>query len=300
MFLLILILIFICILIPLGIAWRIWRLDEPSFDGWLLKIAVGIAFATFILLIGRWDIAGFYTRYAVLALLVLAIILSGLHHSRRPWLPPDGKSLWRSHFSTLFSLILFAGGSIYVASGFLAEGKPHRLAVPLEGGRFMAVQGGNNKLLNYHHNHAAQRYAADIVAINAAGFRSSGMMPADPRRYVAYGAAVVSPCDGRIVTMRNDLPDQNPPTADRKNPAGNNVTIACDGMLVELAHLKRGSIAIGPGAAVSTGERIGLVGNSGNTSEPHLHIHAVDPTSGRGVEIALDGSIPARNRIFDR
>lgn len=300
MFLLLpLILLLFCILVPLYIAWRIWRLDEQSFNGWLLKVADGIALTLFIFLIGRWDIAGAYTRYPLLALLVAAIITSGLRHSRRPWFPPDGHPLWHSHFLTLFSLGLFATGNIYVASGFLAEGRPQTLAMPLEGARFMVVQGGNNRLLNYHHDHPAQRYAADIVALTPAGFRMTSVIPTDPRHYVAYGATVISPCKGRVVELRNDLPDLNPPRTDRQNPAGNHVVLACNGLEVELAHMQRGSIGVKPGDSLSTGDRIGLVGNSGNTSEPHLHIHAVDPANGRGVEITLNGAIPVRNHIFD-
>ncbi len=54
------------------------------------------------------------------------------------------------------------------------------------------------------------------------------------------------------------------------------------------------------GARVEAGDLLGLAGNSGNTSEPHLHIHAVDAATGLGVPMAFDGRVPLRNRLFRR
>jgi murein DD-endopeptidase MepM/ murein hydrolase activator NlpD len=51
--------------------------------------------------------------------------------------------------------------------------------------------------------------------------------------------------------------------------------LACDGNTVMLAHLSQGSVVLDVGARVAVGDPIGRVGNTGNTSEPHLHIHAV-------------------------
>lgn len=70
-------------------------------------------------------------------------------------------------------------------------------------------------------------------------------------------------------------------------------------MRVELAHLQKGSVRVETGDPVKMGQSIALVGNSGNTSEPHLHIHAVDPTSGKAIPLTIDGLTPARNRIFE-
>lgn len=47
-----------------------------------------------------------------------------------------------------------------------------------------------------------------------------------------------------------------------------------------------------------TGDAIGLVGNSGSTTEPHLHIHAVDPGTHAGVPITFEGRFPVRNSVF--
>jgi hypothetical protein len=162
----------------------------------------------------------------------------------------------------------------------------------------MIAQGGGNWVLNHHSTHRAQRYAVDIVAVNAAGFRAAGIQPDDPTRYLAFDAAVVSPCDGEVMKAQDGLADLNPPEADPQNVAGNHVVVACSGMLVELAHLREGSIEVEAGDMVALGERIASVGNSGNTTEPHLHIHAVDAVGGQGIQITFDGVVPARNRTF--
>jgi murein DD-endopeptidase MepM/ murein hydrolase activator NlpD len=63
---------------------------------------------------------------------------------------------------------------------------------------------------------------------------------------------------------------------DRANAAGNHIVIRVNGVDIHLllAHLKNGSVSVNIDDRVSKGQPIGKVGNSGNTTEPHLHIHA--------------------------
>jgi hypothetical protein len=77
--------------------------------------------------------------------------------------------------------------------------------------------------------------------------------------------------------VENTLLDVAPghPIAKNADAAGNHVVLRCGAYRVVLAHLQRGSVVVELGANVSVGDRLGLVGNSGNTTEPHLHIHAV-------------------------
>lgn len=109
---------------------------------------------------------------------------------------------------------------------------------------------------------------------------------------------MLSPCDGEVTEVRDGLPDLVPPVSDRDNPAGNHVGISCGEVTILLAHLRQGSVEVAQGERVATGDRVGLVGNSGNTTEPHLHIHAYDAATGEGVEMAFGGVRPIRNRVF--
>ncbi|MDR7127110.1 M23 family metallopeptidase [Pseudotabrizicola sp. 4114] len=292
------ILLLVCIGLPLFYAWHIWRLDESSILGWLLAVADACVFSALIILVGRWDIAGYYLQFVLMAVLAVSVTVSLVRHVRRPFAPPERSAFLKARFPTLISLAAFGAALVYVVSGTTPPGATQDLAFPLRDGRFVIGQGGGNTLLNKHAGHDAQRYAADITAVGPAGFRASGILPDELNRYEIFGNPVVSPCDGTVTGIVDGLPDLVPPEADRENPAGNHVVILCDGLRVELAHLQTGSVSVDVDQQVSVGTRIGLVGNSGNTTEPHLHIHAVDPATNVGVPITFDGRFPVRNSLF--
>ncbi|MGE7472291.1 M23 family metallopeptidase [Bosea sp. NPDC003192] len=292
---------FICIALPIGFAWRLWRLELPTRLGWLIVLAETAVLVGLILLLGRWDIAGLWTRMALAALLVGAALVSAFRHLRRPWWEQDALSVWRGHGLPLASLALFGAALVYVTGwGGMARHEPRALTFPLQGGWFVVAQGGGIGILNHHASHPAQRHALDITAVDAAGFRAAGLLPEDPARYAIFGKTVVSPCAGTATAAVDGLPDLPPPTADRANPAGNHVVLACGELQIELAHLRKGSVVVEVGRQIAAGAAIGQVGNSGNSTEPHLHIHAVDQRSGAGVQMSFDGIVPIRNTFFAR
>jgi hypothetical protein len=211
---------FICIALPITFSWRLWRLNLPTRLGWLIVFAESAVLVGLVLLLGRWDIAGMWTRMALAGLLVGAAFVSAFRHLRRPWRAPDGWSIWQSYGLPLTSLALFGTALAYVAAWGMAWHEPRALAFPLEGGRFVVAQGGGIGILNHHASHIAQRHALDITAVDAAGFRAVGLLPEDPARYAIFGKTVVSPCAGTVTAAVDGLPDLPPPTADRTNPAG--------------------------------------------------------------------------------
>lgn len=300
MILLFAVLLAVCIGMPLAYAWRIWRLDEASGAAWALMVAEVLAILVLVFIIGRWDVAGHYTRFVLIALTAAAILLSWRRHAGRPWRTDGEAPIWRSHWTRLVSLVAFGAALAYIVTGLMPPAQMRGLAFPLKGGRFMIAHGGGIGLLNHHAGHRQQHYALDIGALNAAGFRASGILPKDLDRYAIFGAAVVSPCEGEVTAARDGLPDLVPPQMDPQNPAGNHVVLSCGGLKVELAHLQQGSVGVEPGQRVAIGDAIGRVGNSGNTSEPHLHIHAVDPQTEAGVAISFRGRFPVRNSVFVR
>lgn len=293
-------LLLICLAVPLGAAWQLWRVDDPAKAGWLIVFLSTMAVLALILLVGRWDIAGLWTRYLVAGVALAAAWASLRRHMRRPWAPAGWRDIGRRHLVSLVSLALLGGALVYVLSGMFLPTGAHDMKFPLKGGRFVIGQGGNNSLLNYHWSHRAQRHASDITAVNTTGFRATGLLPRDLSSYVIFGASVFSPCAGTVVQVVDGLPSLIPPERDRDNARGNHVALACGGVRVELAHLKKGSVTLQIGDRVTAGDRLGEVGNSGNTSEPHLHIHAVDPATGVGIPLVFDGVVPVRNAVFDR
>ena len=74
--------------------------------------------------------------------------------------------------------------------------------------------------------------------------------------------------------------------------------LACGTARILLAHFQKGSIEVAEGALVQEGQPLGRVGNSGNSSEPHLHIHAYlgngDFDEGIGVPITFSGRFLVR------
>lgn len=136
------------------------------------------------------------------------------------------------------------------------------------------VQGGNSPLINHHYFVGSQKYALDLIV------SEDGTLPLEQVRdlaeYQSFDRDLFSPVDGKIVEMRNDLPDLPIGEFDRQNLAGNHIVIQTeDNLYILLAHLKQESIVVAEGDTVKAGEKIGKCGNSGNTSQPHLHLQAM-------------------------
>ena len=60
----------------------------------------------------------------------------------------------------------------------------------------------------------------------------------------------------------------------KSRTGGNGVVLQCDNYHVHLHHMKKGSVIVELGERVESGQKLGQIGNSGNTLEPHLHLHA--------------------------
>jgi murein DD-endopeptidase MepM/ murein hydrolase activator NlpD len=80
---------------------------------------------------------------------------------------------------------------------------------------------------------------------------------------------------------------------------GNHVVIRGDsGVCVLVAHLQRGSIEVARGQLVQRGDVVGRCGNSGNSTEPHVHMQVMDKASvwiAAGLPFCFDGAPPPRN-----
>ena len=94
------------------------------------------------------------------------------------------------------------------------------------------------------------------------------------------------------------------PVPDRQPIEGNHVLLNCENFLLLLAHFRPGSVLVQVGDHVAVGDQLGLVGNSGNTTEPHLHISAQfagtpeEPLSGEPLPLAINGRYVVRNSLI--
>ena len=144
------------------------------------------------------------------------------------------------------------------------------LAAPVRGQWFVG-QGGRAALVNGHRAAFVQDDALDIAkVVDGQSYRGDASRL---ESYYCYGEPVLAPAAGRVVNVEADMPDQRIGSMDAQNPAGNHVVIDIGGGRYSgLAHLRPGSVAVRVGDTVRQGQQIGEVGNSGNTTEPHLHM----------------------------
>ncbi|KRA24431.1 peptidase M23 [Microbacterium sp. Root61] len=159
-------------------------------------------------------------------------------------------------------------------------------------------------------------YAVDFVAVDATGRSAprswrSRLSVEPPELFIGFGLPILAPSAARVIAAHDGEEDH---VARRSQPAlipyalsqgrrirsgatalaGNHVMLALGerGPFVTLAHLKRGSVKVRVGDAVSVGDRLGDCGNSGNSTEPHVHLQAADspdPLVARGLPIAFRG-----------
>jgi murein DD-endopeptidase MepM/ murein hydrolase activator NlpD len=149
------------------------------------------------------------------------------------------------------------------------------LRLPFEG-VWNVVWGGDNLTDNKHLSHKNQQRASDLLIHDASGKSHTG----DGKKnsdYFAYGKKVLAAGDGVVETVIDGVPDNAPGVMNGYIAVGNAVIIKHrDGEYSLYAHLSPGSIRVKPKAKVRAGQLLGLCGNSGNTSEPHIHFHVQD------------------------
>jgi hypothetical protein len=145
----------------------------------------------------------------------------------------------------------------------------------------------------------------ETFAIDWARVRGDRSLEGDESQnesYFAYGAKIRSATGGRVVSVRENMPDETPgllpnipPPQHVKNPAdfgGNHVVVrARKGVYAYYAHLQPGSVAVRVGEEIETGQYLGRLGNSGNSSQPHLHFqlsNGPDPLTSDSLPYVID------------
>lgn len=153
----------------------------------------------------------------------------------------------------------------------------------------------------------AQRFAIDWMKLDSAGRLVHGD-PTDVHNFTGYGADILAVADGTVVSTLNSLDDQkpgslpDPKTINIENVDGNHVVMDLgNGVYAFYAHLQKGSVAVAIGEHVKRGQVLGKLGNTGNTSAPHLHFHLMNGPSVLGSSgipyvidtFVYDGRVPA-------
>jgi murein DD-endopeptidase MepM/ murein hydrolase activator NlpD len=171
------------------------------------------------------------------------------------------------------------------------------ISSPLQGEDWVAGNGPSNTSVHRRafipvngRAYISQRFAIDWVQLNADGKTYQGDSE-DNKNYRAYGAEIFAVADGVVTQTKDGIPQNipnNPPVVPitLETIGGNHVIMEIgDGLYAFYAHLQPGSLRVKVGDKVHRGQVLGLLGNSGNSSEPHLHFHICNVNS----ELACEG-----------
>jgi murein DD-endopeptidase len=179
---------------------------------------------------------------------------------------------------------------------------PVAISAPLRGDNWMAANGPANA--SGHRRalipigggaHISQRFAIDWVRLGDDGQTFTGDR-LDNKNYRAYGSDALAVADGTVVAFKDGIPENVPPgravPITLETVGGNHVILDIGGgRYAFYAHLQPGKIRVKIGERVKRGQVVGLVGNSGNSTEPHLHFHicnANSPLGSEGLPYALN------------
>jgi hypothetical protein len=300
--------------IPVVLIARLFQARRFSLLASTLYLAGVVAYVAAMSVAGLWLVLPWYTGLVYLAVVAVAVVWRAADIRTLRWKP--ARRLWYVELVT--AALLAAGASALFVQSVAARRAsaaelPINLSFPLSGGTYYVANGGGGKLANAHIETLADRarayrgqsYGVDLVRIDDRGFRASVPVPSTLRGYVSVGEPVLAPCDGRVLQAENAAPDTVPPLRDPAHLAGNFVLLECGRAQVFLAHLLQGSVTAQPGHVVRAGTRLGVIGNSGSSDEPHLHVHAqraaasgaASVLDGAPVPITFDGRPLARNDI---
>jgi len=261
-------------------------------------------------LVAQWAVTGWWVPHAlgglwaVLTVRGAARLLGG---QRAALLGTRGEWIAMLAGLALFGLGGWAAGTA-LAGRTPPPGPVVEVANPFGPGRYLVGNGGAATLVNVHLHTLddsvaryrpwrGQSHAVDFFGLGPWGLRADGLRPADPAAYAIFGKVLHAPCDGTVIGAEGTEPDFEVPRLDPVNRLGNHVILDCDGIWIVLAHMQQGSVTVAPGETVTQGRRIGAVGNSGASTEPHLHIHAQRPAAEGAAPIS---GAPLPLRIADR
>ena len=196
------------------------------------------------------------------------------------------------------------------------------LAYPFTG-RWLVQNSPADRVPSHGTTLFASSWAIDFVPVGVRGRRApftlrSAVLPEPPEAFPGFGREVLAPLDGEVVAAEDHerdhpayrgLPSIGYALAQRgrvrrgwRALAGNRVLVAGDGVVVALCHLAHGSLRVQVGQHVRVGDVLGKCGSTGNSTEPHLHVQAVDRVDvdhAAAVPLTFRGSVPRNGEVVD-
>lgn len=188
---------------------------------------------------------------------------------------------------------------------------PALVDVPVAG-RWLALNGPGTKVPSHQTHSYAQTYAIDLTHhpadAPAPAFRWLWPLGRRPGQYPAFGSPILAPGAGVVVATVDGQRDHLSRTSlpglvylflvegivrslgQPRHLLGNHLILDLgEGVYAAFAHLRRGSIRVSAGDQIVAGQQLADCGNSGNSSEPHLHFQLMsgpDPELAHGLPFA--------------
>jgi hypothetical protein len=188
----------------------------------------------------------------------------------------------------------------------IADAEPLIIGPPLAGAGWVAANGCCNPDITHRGSvqsvngalYDSQRFAIDWMRLDELGRLVHGD-ESNVHNYSDYGADVLAVANAKVVKVLNSLDDQvpgrlpEPSSITIETVDGNHVVLDLGGgRFAFYAHLQKGSVKVRPGDTVKKGAVLGKLGNTGNTSAPHLHFHVMNrpsPVAADGIPYVIDG-----------
>lgn len=169
----------------------------------------------------------------------------------------------------------------------------------------------------------ASSYAIDFVQVDEQGGSApvtarTWLGTEEPASFFGFGVPILAPCAGTVIAADASMPDHRArrglasigyALTQRQRLAhgwqalaGNHVMIQTGAAVVALCHLEQGSLEVGVGDHVALGDLIAACGNSGNSTEPHVHVQAIDRLpvhAAEAVPMLFDGQLPRNGKILE-
>lgn len=163
--------------------------------------------------------------------------------------------------------------------------EPLVIGAPFSGENWIAMNALDPRRLNAHSDVViplggrvilAETYGIDFQRVDPARMSTTNGDPTLNTSYLAFDQPLLAVADATVVRVISDLPDVAPEVladlAVLDDATGNQIVLDLgDGVFATYAHMKQGSATVRVGDRVTKGQEIGRLGNSGNTSEAHLH-----------------------------
>ena len=196
------------------------------------------------------------------------------------------------------------------------------LEYPFEG-RWLTQNSPANRVPSHGTTLFGTSYAIDFIPVDDSGRTApisltTLVRPEPADRFPGFGRPLLAPVEGTVVAAHDTEPDHESfrglpsvvyaltqrrrAAAGWVGLAGNHVLIEAAGIVIAVCHLQQGSVEVSLGQDVQLGEVMGRCGNSGNSTEPHVHVQAVDSRDvarASAVPMTFRGELPRNGEIVD-